>query len=301
MLFTQLTLIVLLYPLAQMVSTQDEPCTTPKNEPGICIDLEFCNSLTKMLSTQDAAASDYLKNSTCRYEGQVPIICCPRAKKITENKYGPLRPPHCGHSINNVHDKIVNGVPSQLGAWPWLVALGYRNGRPKFKCGGSLISIRHVLTAAHCAEREDLYVVRLGALNLRGEEDKAHPIDVNIEEKFISPQYNSSNDNSDIAVLRLAEDITFTDYIRPICLPVEDSLRYRNFIGTLPFVAGWGRIYYHGPLSNVLKEVQVQVLNNTLCKSKFSKSRNIAINGGSLCAGYEEGGKDACQVVKYIY
>ncbi|XP_076766249.1 venom protease-like [Xylocopa sonorina] len=298
MLFTHLVLIGLSYQLVQMVSTQDELCTTPKREKGVCVSFEFCNPLTQMLAAQGAVASNYLKNSTCRYEGHVPIICCPRAKKITENKYGPLRPPHCGRSKNNIHDKIVNGVPSRPGAWPWMAALGYRTENnpsiPTFKCGGSLISIRHVLTAAHCAERDDLYMVRLRALTLRSKKDK-ESIDVNIEEKFINPGYNSISHSGDIAVLRLAEDITFTDYIRPICLPVEDSLRYRDFTGTLPFVAGWGRIYHHGPLSDVLLEVQVPVITNTLCRERYSRIKRLAINGGTLCAGYEEGRKDACQ------
>lgn len=43
--------------------------------------------------------------------------------------------------------RVVNGWPADKNEWPWIAAL-LNNGR-QF-CGGSLISDRHILTAAHC-------------------------------------------------------------------------------------------------------------------------------------------------------
>lgn len=46
------------------------------------------------------------------------------------------------------------------GAWPWLVALGYKSSPStdvKFLCGSALITRRHVVTAGHCVHgRKDL-------------------------------------------------------------------------------------------------------------------------------------------------
>ena len=49
--------------------------------------------------------------------------------------------------------RIVGGIESTIGAYPWLALLGYTiNGRQdlQYACGGALIGENYVLTAAHC-------------------------------------------------------------------------------------------------------------------------------------------------------
>lgn len=53
----------------------------------------------------------------------------------------------CGKKSNI---KLSGGEAAKIGEFPWIVLLKYKtSGRP-FLCGGSLISDRFVLTAAHC-------------------------------------------------------------------------------------------------------------------------------------------------------
>lgn len=44
-----------------------------------------------------------------------------------------------------------------------------------------------------------------------------------------------------------------------------------------------------------VNEVQVPVLNRDLC-NQWLEHRDLNVTEGMICAGYPEGGKDACQV-----
>jgi len=45
-----------------------------------------------------------------------------------------------------------------------------------------------------------------------------------------------------------------------------------------------------------VNEVQVPVLDRDLC-NMWLKQKDVNITEGMICAGYEQGGKDACQVI----
>ena len=48
--------------------------------------------------------------------------------------------------------RVIGGVPSRIGKWPWLVSFQVGDGEGGFQhsCGGTLISRDVVMTAAHC-------------------------------------------------------------------------------------------------------------------------------------------------------
>ena len=130
----------------------------------------------------------------------------------------------CGlRAVRPAQWRVVGGVPAKLHTHPWIAALGYTSGpggEVEHLCGGALVTNRHVVTAAHCV-REDLATVLLGELNMEQDtkEDGAEPVSVTVSNVTKHPSYNSRNYNNDIAIVTLETPVTFSEGIRPICLP----------------------------------------------------------------------------------
>lgn len=115
----------------------------------------------------------------------------------------------CGYS-NETLNRVVGGVPAKLGQWPWMTLIGYRDasGELGFKCGGSIITKRHILTAAHCI-RSDLALVRLGEHDTDTDTETRH-IEINVVNMVKHPRYDKKDGHSDLAILTLEKDIPFT-------------------------------------------------------------------------------------------
>lgn len=58
---------------------------------------------------------------------------------------------------------------------------------------------------------------------------------------------------------------------------------------------GWGRVSFLGANTDALNEVVVPVLSNDECK-QTDTGREINITENMMCAGYIDGGMDACRV-----
>lgn len=61
-------------------------------------------------------------------------------------------------SASPLDGRITNGELAEPGQFPYQVGLSLHIGDKRAWCGGSLISNRHVLTAAHCTDRYVLII-----------------------------------------------------------------------------------------------------------------------------------------------
>lgn len=90
--------------------------------------------------------------------------------------------------------------------------------------------------------------IRLGEYDINSEIDcigadcNNKVLELGWEDVTPHPEYDPSNVNRyhDIALIRLAQDVDYNDFIRPVCLPLPATKQDINS-GTILTVAGWGR------------------------------------------------------------
>lgn len=68
-------------------------------------------------------------------------------------------------------------------------------------------------------------------------------LDVPVAEIIVHENYvqNSKLQTDDIALIRLAQSVTFTDWISPICLPFSEHLRNKSLDNAPLIVTGFGK------------------------------------------------------------
>uniref|UniRef100_A0A3Q0QRL0 Transmembrane serine protease 4a n=1 Tax=Amphilophus citrinellus TaxID=61819 RepID=A0A3Q0QRL0_AMPCI len=187
----------------------------------------------------------------------------------------------CGEAV--VEGRIIGGTDASIEHWPWQVSLR-RAGQ--HTCGGSLVSPRWVVTAAHCFSGSELsqwrvvsgqtYVTSLGGSY--------------VDRIIVHAGYDPVTNDYDIALMRLSSPITVGDTRRPVCLPPKD---YGLTDGASMHVTGWGYQRENGVVSDRLQEASVPLIVQSTCSS--STVYGSAITQRMLCAGFPEGAVDACQ------
>jgi len=210
-------------------------------------------------------------------------LACPKSCGLCSGGGGTgtdTLPSQCGRPIN-AGSRIIGGTYAKKDAWPWQVSLFYNR---KFLCGGSVISSKWIVTAAHCVDGFDsrLFHVVLGEYDLRDADSDRQVYQA--RRAFHHPSWNKYRLNNDIALIELDRPAIFNKHVQPICLPNAGE---KAAVGTKCYITGWGQfdIGKTGPPSAVLKQSPLNIVSQTTCSNMNTRNMGIPITQNMVCAG----------------
>ncbi|KAI9581789.1 hypothetical protein GQX74_010106 [Glossina fuscipes] len=200
----------------------------------------------------------------------------------------------------NKESKIIGGtvIPINIAKYQVSVRLkalegqyGYGHGH---LCGGSVITQRLVLTAAHCVTNSNLDVpvtrspreltIVMGSVLLYHR--LPNNLQYTVQQVIQHADFNTTTLVNDIALLFLNGYVPWNwPTVKTIPINTKEVL-----VNTMCCVTGWGRMA-NGQTSKVLLAGQVPIIKYTECCENYGN-----LPQSMLCAGYmREGGIDACQ------
>ncbi|XP_034951533.1 serine protease 30-like [Chelonus insularis] len=182
--------------------------------------------------------------------------------------------------------KIVGGSVASIYDYPALVSIQLHGSH---LCGGVFITMRHILTAAHClAYQDQTNTLRLFNLNdisiASGSSNAALKLFVHQPKQLIiHPNYKGSVDwhGDDIGIIELTETVKRDATHQVVRLP-------NTYCGSDLYatVLGWGYLYaFSGRTSDWLQQAPVITLSNEKCLQSIP----YQINENHLCGVYSQG------------
>ncbi|KAH8352714.1 hypothetical protein KR084_005877 [Drosophila pseudotakahashii] len=192
--------------------------------------------------------------------------------------------PSCGIRYQSKATKrVINGKIAEYNSSPWMVFL--KSTEDMFVCGGTLITNKLVLTAAHCfVPNKTLYAI-LGEYK-RSQDDGCignychfraeHKVDAGFKHRL----YDRKTHLNDIAVLRLAKPVIYRDNIRPICIVLDP--KWRQYIDKIQVLTGtgWGKTEAE-PDSDELRTLEIKRQPAQVC----NKYVGANLRSSQFCAG----------------
>ncbi|TKC33909.1 hypothetical protein EI555_016068, partial [Monodon monoceros] len=180
----------------------------------------------------------------------------------------------CGGRLTNsitAGNRIVNGENALTGAWPWQASMQWKG---QHHCGVSLISSMWLLSAAHCFAKknnsEDWTINFVTIVNKPYMTQKVQNI-------LFHENYSRAGVHDDIALVQLAEEVSFTKYIHRICFS-EAKMKLSENDSVV--VTEWGTLY----INVILQQAFLKITDNIVCNAPHALS-GLATDT-MLCAGF---------------
>ncbi|XP_038112627.1 phenoloxidase-activating factor 2 [Culex quinquefasciatus] len=303
-------------------SDEDDPFEDLTKCPGgYCVDIHLCvnNSIVtdgeSIIEFGERFGGEPIEVSVNKAENEDVCEmflkrCCPhkgsnpRINPTSNNPQNeddlPEPPPSCGRGHPNGYMyRVKDESVAQYGEFPWMAGLFRPNtttNELEYFCGGSLIHKQVVLTAAHCLRNFTTphgLTVRLGDWDIVNANEPHKHKDFAVRKIIKHEEWHTLKYHNDLALLILDKPATLAKNVNLLCLTTGDD----SFDGERCVAIGWGKDVKRGTYAEVLKKVELPVVEHRACQRMLRQTRLgpiFLLHTGFLCAG-GEAGVDTCK------
>ncbi|XP_023241457.1 anionic trypsin-2-like [Centruroides sculpturatus] len=222
------------------------------------------------------------------------IICyCSYTEQHPEHYLNDKRPvclTGMEETVNQRKTRMIGGFPA-ADRFDQMRFVAEIHIRGKQSCLASVITDRHLLTAAHCLYDEpDLcdIILIIGDFDISTTDELTHEVRF-IEYLKLHPKFDEKRANNDIAVIGIDPPVHLGKDIKAAVLPPLDA---KLPIGTMCTIWGWQDYPWTGYRNDakyILHRVDIPLLPKKRCRKNYS-----FVNKTKLCAGGLKG-KDVCK------
>lgn len=123
--------------------------------------------------------------------------------------------------------------------------------------------------------------------------DRNHIIS-SVTQFIIHPQWKPEDDryDADIAIAVLTRTVTFSKFIKPICLWTATT-SYADLVGRKGIVAGWGKTEFQAASTAQPKWAEIPVVNELTCL-RSNVAFSSLTSDRTFCAGLRNGSTGPC-------
>ncbi|XP_036344727.1 serine protease snake-like isoform X1 [Rhagoletis pomonella] len=263
---------------------ENQLCLTPRNRIG--------TYLTRATYLTLSEKYQNLCLGICNYNKTTELICCATQDVPADKRISQVQCEYDHRDLGFIF--IVHGTVARANEFPFMAAIGWRtfDNAISYQCGGTLISNRYLLTAAHCLyhSSEPPVVVRPGGFDL----DDAGAKDIAIDQIYVHPGYEFPGIYNDIAIISLQQGYFAESQgnTGPACVWAQPL--YAANVTAI----GYGNTQFAGLSSPKLLKANLTILSNQQCAQYYvedTDSLNHGIIYSQICANDEIKLRDTCQ------
>ncbi|GLV41984.1 modular serine protease [Carabus blaptoides fortunei] len=216
--------------------------------------------------------------------------------------------PECGNSVPQATTFILGGEIIKKITYPWHVGIYKLNATNQYDqvCGGSIISRKMILSAAHCftaymnGAPHDVkqYAIAAGKYYRHYYDERDTLSQTRTVKQVIIPEKYKGllmSFTADIAFVILDKAFELTLVVQPVCIDwynkYEAAQLTENNIGT---VVGWGYTVEGKSPSAELKQLSVPFVNRETCLNAVPENFVRFVARDKFCAGFRNG-SSVCQ------